>query len=530
MKIHIVHHTHSPFVQAVQVFGPSGFQEMLDAGMQLTLYSFFWATPQEGTTFTQYEWVSSPHLNDFIGGPIARIAPQDSYTFYTEIMRRCVLWNCIGFEHDFLDFAYLAMPDSAVQPGVYEGFMEGLSQAAVDYGVPVQLCMPLPSDVLLSTLLPAVSNIRASDDNDYTYAGPNRWRIGLTSMLHGAVNIRPFFDGTWTHSAYGNTHDVPYPANYVQNSTELDLAISTLSSGPVGLGDMAGYTNITLTMCSCSANGVLLKPSLPAAPLDLYFMPDPQQQYTLQGSGTELWQAPSFVQIVSYDTHDDRLRYKHDSAGLDRYLSKSHLAPSNDTFPSFTPCPFMSLLAIDAVGATVFPGDFTPSLSVTVGASACAASGLATGYVALPWSRGLDQLNSSCAEGSPASQCVVSVTDEAGINITTGINEDTQYAKGSQHPFDILSLSPVLNNGYALLGELFKFVRVSPVRFSSVSTTPLPSLQVTVLGSSGESVDVLVLVPGGIVRRISVQFGEGAQAAALQCEGTGNQAQCSVLF
>ena len=51
---------------------------------------------------------------------------------------------------------------------MWEAVLGGLSAAAVDAGVPVQLCMPLASDVLLSVQLPGVSNIRASDDNDLT--------------------------------------------------------------------------------------------------------------------------------------------------------------------------------------------------------------------------------------------------------------------------------------------------------------------------------------------------------------------------
>ena len=58
--------------------------------------------------------------------------------------------------------------------------------------------MPLPADLLAAAALPGVSNIRASEDDDLLYAASGRWRIGLTSLLLGAVDQRPFQDGIWT--------------------------------------------------------------------------------------------------------------------------------------------------------------------------------------------------------------------------------------------------------------------------------------------------------------------------------------------
>ena len=120
------------------------------------------------------------------------LAPEDSPAFHAELMRRCRLWRCVGFEVDFLDFLYLALPDAMRTAGVHEQYLAGLSAAAVAASVPTQLCMPLPSDVLSTVALPGVSNVRASDDNDLTYAPAYRWKIGLTSMLHGALGLRPW--------------------------------------------------------------------------------------------------------------------------------------------------------------------------------------------------------------------------------------------------------------------------------------------------------------------------------------------------
>lgn len=157
---------------------------------------------------------------------------------------------------------YLGFPDVLATPRAFEGFLSGLSAAGAVAGVPVQLCMPLPGDVLASVALPGVSNIRASDDDDLEYA--ERWRIGLTLMLFGALDVHTFMDSVWTRSA-------PPPYKYAQNVTELGVAISALSTGPLGLGDGLGATNATLVAAAVAKNGVILKPSLPAVPVDAYF-------------------------------------------------------------------------------------------------------------------------------------------------------------------------------------------------------------------------------------------------------------------
>lgn len=552
---------------SASVFGAngSGFYDMVSGGLRTTLYSFFWAEPPYNT-FTQYQWAVSPKMNNFVGGPIARIMPQDSFAFYNELMQRCRGWKCVGFEIDFLDFNYLSFQDSATASGVFEGVMQGLSEAGAQAGVPVQLCMPLPSDVLLSVQLRGVSNIRVSDDNDLTYASGDRWRIGLTSLLHGAVDIRPFFDGTWTHNQYtgADAHDVPYPAGYAQNATELGMAISLLSTGPVGIGDKLGFTNASLAMMTCASNGVLLKPSLPASPIDRYFnYPQGISPSLMQSSGAEIWQAPSFISISG---SLDALLRKANPDGLQRYVhaaeereagwrpgsSAASASPAHSlaaTFPTITPCPFVSILAVEVgpqLNVSLFPGDLTPSIDLNgTSASTCAASGLVSAYVAVPWSPGIQAMDKRCDDGAAALDCVIPLTS-GGLTISTG-NSNNVRAAGAYHPFELYSLSPVLANGYALLGELTKFNRASPVRFPAVAaggSAQQPSLSFLVEGAANEVVDVAVLVPpssmphvttnvdddgvgGSAIKRVPLAFGSHGGSTLVTCIGSGVAAACS---
>jgi hypothetical protein len=500
-----------------EVFGAGGWERVLRAGWNTTLYSFFFA-PGGENNFPQFSWATSPPWDNFMGGSAGRVAPADARAFYALLMARCVGWGCVGFEVDFLDMQYLGFPDVLEAPGAFEAFLGGLSAAGAAAGVPVQLCMPLPSDVLASAALPGVSNIRASDDDDLAYAGAERWRIGLTSLLHGALDVRPFMDAVWTAS-----EQPPYA--YAQNATELGVAISALSTGPVGLGDGLGATNATLVAAAVASNGVILKPSLPAAPVDAFFNYGPGGGASLQAALAELWAAPSFIPAVAAAAPGG-------GGGLARFEGGRARLPERlraplPTFPAVTDCPHVSVLAVDvAAPFTLLPGDLTPSLLRCGGGAAA--------YVALPWSPGFAAMGARCAHGAPALACVAPLP-AGGLLIETGAAAPRPGARGGPHAFEIFSLAPVhaAGGGWALLGEVGKFVRAAPVRFPG-SLAEGGSLTTLVAGAANEVVRVTLLAPGSAgglgnatIRVESLSFGPRGGVATLRCAGAGAGGACS---
>jgi len=485
------------------VFGETGWN-LTTATTQTTLYSFLWAVDNDFDSSFSFE--ISPPWKNFMGGPFARIAPRDAERFYGMLMSRCVSWGCIGFEIDFLDMQYAGFNDVISSPGFFEEFLQGLSEAGARAGVPIQLCMPLTSDVLASAALRGVSNIRASDDNDLSYASADRWRIGLTSMLHGSLNIRPFMDGVWTVSRVDGY-------DYYQNATELNMAISVLSTGPVGIGDPAFATNWTLLRAAVIGYpySTILKPSLPAAPIDIFFRyPSPP----LVLAKSELWAAPSFVPLYGAAARPPP------HGRLHRYQSSQRGVPQNGTFPIITPCPFFSVLSVDAPSFRLFPTDLTPSLALCSNASS---------YVSLRWSPGFTATASRCANGAPALGCV-SVFDDSGIDIETGAAV-FPAEKGGPHSFEIFSLAPVFG-GWALLGEVDKFTRVSPVRFIAVQVETAGTLIAYFNGAPGEIVHVSFVAPGvsgtlndARIIVVEAQF-EWWGVGQINCTGIGAMAAC----
>lgn len=75
--------------------------------------------------------------------------------------------------------------------------------------------------------------------------GNQNWRIGITSILASAVGLAPFKDVFWSsHIETGN----PYGPKAIEPYPELEVAIATLSTGPVGPGDKIGLANGTIIM------------------------------------------------------------------------------------------------------------------------------------------------------------------------------------------------------------------------------------------------------------------------------------------
>ena len=326
---------------------------------------------------------------------------------------------------------------------------------------------------------------------------------------------------------------------------------------------------------------VLLKPSLPAAPIDAYFL----ELFTggLSSIGAEVWQAPSFIPITAAAAAAAESEAGEiDSSppgGLIVQFSAANRSPRGGgaellgiTFPDVTACPFVTVLvaSVPLNGFVLYPSDITPSLdttdtivpplhtattaattpiittastsattisNTTTTGGACALSGLAVSYVGVAWSPGIRAMASVCANGSPVSGCVTPFSGSSPLTLGTG----TGNATTGVFPFELISLSPVLRGGYALLGELDKFVRASPVRFTRILAAEAPpSLSFGVNGAGGESLNVTVMAPAtavpgvaagddAVILSVGIAFGAAGGTASVTCAGSGTAARCGVV-
>ena len=127
-----------------------------------------------------------------------------------------------------------------------KAFMDDMARAMSAQRLNMQYCMPLPRHYLQSSLYSNITTIRTSKD----IFQQSRWDQFLYgSQLAGALGVWPWSD--------------------VFMSTQTNnLLFSTLSAGPVGVGDAIGSLNARNLLLAVRLDGVIVKPDVPLVPLD----------------------------------------------------------------------------------------------------------------------------------------------------------------------------------------------------------------------------------------------------------------------
>lgn len=426
----------------------------------LILYSSLWcSTTQFVPDFAShgFRFVNSTWFNaGFDKGIFAQADPATAEAFYDYILTEHATEIAGGgFETDFMDFSALLVPEFNTQLGSAAGWLKGMWGAAAKHGLPSQQCMSLPSMILNALDHPAVTNARASEDDFPT--NPNRWQIGYTGLFLGPVAIRPFFDVLWTQAVQpGNPYGL-----HRRSNVELEVAVATLSMGPVWIGDGAGFTNKTLVDRFATANGTLMHPSRPATPVDaMYSSAAPQ--------GAEIWSTLTLAPAAS---------------GLN---ASSHLVLLVDVAEQFqlplaSLWPFSPRSPAAADRGAWLPGEDGRGMPRRAAGRAVATTG---GWFASSYNR-------PCAQGMQASACLAYMAaDDDTLAVQSGALNSTT----GDHSWDLLTLVPELGPGFAFLGLQDTLVRASPQRVVALDVTN-SNILVTVAGSPGERVQAAFLVP-----------------------------------
>jgi hypothetical protein len=156
--------------------------------------------------------------------------------------------DVVTYEQDWLN--QNARPELNLEDP--QNFLGDMSRAMLSKGISIQYCMPLPSHYMASTQYPNVQTIRPSHDR----FDRDKWDSFLyDSRLASAVGLWP-----WT--------DVFFSAELP------NLILSTLSAGPVGVGDALGGTNAINLAAAIRRDGVIVKPDTPVLPIDTMYASD----------------------------------------------------------------------------------------------------------------------------------------------------------------------------------------------------------------------------------------------------------------
>ena len=189
---------------------------------------------------THCRWVdpASPYRSQYAMSGNVVVDP----AYWTNRMTYLNAGGVMTFEHDWLDVRALPALNLNDPPA----FMNSMANAAAANGMNLQYCMALPRHFLQGTLYNNLVTMRVSEDRFEI----GKWNSFLyTSKLAGALGAWPWVDVFYS-------------------SESRNLLLSTLSAGPVGVGDALGGIVTSNLAKSVRPDGVIVKPDAPLTPVD----------------------------------------------------------------------------------------------------------------------------------------------------------------------------------------------------------------------------------------------------------------------
>lgn len=429
------------------------FQKAL--GLPLQLYAPYFC-PDSPYFDDDSQWEAIPSdssLSNCKNYEFQNVQPSQSRQFYDWFLDKGIKKaGMVSFESDFMNQNYNCVPAFITNISAAQVWQQGMAGAAFAKNITIQWCYSSPTDVLASVDLPAVTNFRVSSDFCYGHS----WDIGESSFLVWAMGVAPSKDTLWsTANNHTEIPGCPWTPDHEASAAELHVVLALMSTGPVGLSDAVGHTNATLLKRIMMKDGTLLKPSKPVTAIDSTFLTASQPILAGGSSGQGggyvygtacVGNAWTFVSFLLQQQYEVKVR---DFYPLPQ---KGNIQKDNETY-TFAYRQF---------------GD----------GSEC--------------QEGQDAVSSGCIR-----LATVSDSPQAGVFIAPeALFDTTTPGQRTYTPTITAVWQPCERSRWILLGELSKYVPISPVRFKHVRCTESGVL-VGAVGSPGEVVTVTALKPEG---------------------------------
>ena len=385
------------------------------------------------------------------------VTPNDSAAFFADLFD-LGLANTNGrfntYEIDFL-LSNFAGCDACFED-VYaaDKWYAGMADEALKRNITIQYCLASATDMLVSLKHPAVIQARASGDYalppnlNSTVPGKNTQAIAGSSLLLGALGVAPSKDTLWTNGTQPLTaSDMNRYSYTTQPHVQLDAVLAVLSLGPVGISDALGLTDPGLIAQTFRSkdDGTLLRPSRPLSVVDSALINASKGLSSQDVRSTH-------ASIPGSDDEDT-----HNSHYLVSWMavSDASLQPT-DLYP--VPASNISL--------AVRPHIFAPYGDAQLG---------------------------GCVDGQQAQPTCMEILAPGVLPIVPAVG-------GTFYNYSLITVYEPYSNGAYFLGELNKFVHVSPQRFAKVLVGGQEAcgLTVTVLGSAGEQIKLVGVDSQGI--------------------------------
>eukprot|EP00047_Mylnosiga_fluctuans_P019241 m.80440 g.80440 ORF g.80440 m.80440 type:complete len:1055 (+) comp8042_c0_seq1:56-3220(+) len=423
-----------------------------------------------------------------------------------------------AYETDFFWNLMMQTPQMRSEYGAADKFLKGMADAAADQHLTVQVCAGEMVDWLTALTMPTVTQGRGSIDYAYDIgdAGPNglhNWAAADGGWAFWAVRIAESKDNFWSSwrnfSGTGFSPDQPTAGN----DCELHATNAILATGPVGLGDYIGMPNATLIQRLARADGILLRPDRPQAPMDAMLGAIVGARGV--SNGARLWMTHATVGIADPNAPEVA------SAPTRRLVSHTGVdATLHTTVPgSFQANPDISVVLQWSVVAVDVPTSF-PIYASDLYPRPGGLSRDRLGRVLLV----RDWHAPGCVDGAALSNssCFTEVVNDDYLSATlfdaSTIGPDATTCVQCHHRFKHWVVYPSTGFPFEtlLLGDLTKTVPLSGYRFRELD---VPNSFVAV-GAPGERVPVTYLVRDGTgvatIHVLTVVIGaDGLQAFTL---------------
>eukprot|EP00546_Thalassionema_frauenfeldii_P012530 CAMPEP_0178927276 /NCGR_PEP_ID=MMETSP0786-20121207/19084_1 /TAXON_ID=186022 /ORGANISM="Thalassionema frauenfeldii, Strain CCMP 1798" /LENGTH=717 /DNA_ID=CAMNT_0020602663 /DNA_START=1642 /DNA_END=3795 /DNA_ORIENTATION=+ len=204
-------------------------------------------------------------------------------------------WGLTVYEQDWLNVQTQTMNITLETVDTARTWLLQMGSAAKRNDITIQYCMSWPRHMLQSLEIDSVTQARASDDyqpnNNINWIG-----IGISSLWSSALGVVPLKDNFWSsyvsqpHSIYGNVSET---------ASRLHAIIASYSTGSVAPSDRMESLNTSLIMRSCTQDGRLLRPDMPAARTDTTILAEAGLPVTSQQQ-QQVWSTVSGLSGYSY--------------------------------------------------------------------------------------------------------------------------------------------------------------------------------------------------------------------------------------
>ena len=233
-------------------FGLPDFHQKLQ--LPIIAHNRWWSAEVSYATQNggQYNFVTEPKTSTWA-------VPTDQ-RFWDDLFFNSSQWGLRVYQQDWLYNEFETVIALTTQLDLARQWLMQMGQGASKAGLSVMYCMPAPRHVLQSLEIPAVKQVRASDDYIPGNTKWHNWQTALTSLLEWSIGLAPSKDDFWTTTTQ--------PGSIYPNGSEpdppLQSLMATIATGQVTPSDGIGFMSAELVRRSIRADGLILKPDRPA--------------------------------------------------------------------------------------------------------------------------------------------------------------------------------------------------------------------------------------------------------------------------